>query len=242
MKVGIVHIGDELLTGKINPYPVEMIREILSKNAEISLLQIVIDDVDEIVRSISHAKESQIDILIITGGLGPTLDDLTRDAIAKCMNVELEIDQTALDDLRGFMVKKHPEKELDDTSKHMARIPRGSVALHNMCGAACGIKVKLGALTLYSFPGFPNEFMPMFKEYVLPDIIGNDEIVEELSVFIGESEIDPCLRRISEKYSVRVASLPSLEWKTKGNKVLIKGEKDRVAHAKKELENYINSL
>ena len=218
MKIGIIHIGDELLTGKINPYPFEMISAIQSKNAEVSSIQIITDDIDIIVKALDHSQKSDIDLLIVTGGLGPTLDDLTREAVAEYMGVDLEID------------------------KKMVRIPKGSTAVHNICGAACGIKAQAGKMTIFCLPGFPNEMMPMFEESILPLIIGNEEVSEELTTFVNESDIDPYLRQISEKYHVRVASLPSLEWKTKGNKVVIKGRKEEVLAARKELENCINSL
>ena len=83
--------------------------------------------------------------------------------------------------------------------------------------------------------------MPMFYESILPVISGNGEVSEELTIFINESDVDPYLRQISEKYGVRVASLPSLDYKKIGNKVVIKGKKEKVLLAKKEFENYINS-
>lgn len=242
MKIGIIHIGDELLTGKINPYPFEMISAIQSKNAEVSSIQIITDDIDIIVKALDHSQKSDIDLLIVTGGLGPTLDDLTREAVAEYMNVDLEIDKKSLADLEKFMKLRHPDKELAEISKRMVRIPKGSTAVHNICGAACGIKAQAGKMTIFCLPGFPNEMMPMFEESILPLIIGNEEVSEELTTFVNESDIDPYLRQISEKYHVRVASLPSLEWKTKGNKVVIKGRKEEVLAARKKLENCINSL
>lgn len=241
MNVGIIHIGDELLTGKINPYSAEMIEAIRSKGADVSFIQVITDDIDVIVRALSYSQNSNVDIVIVTGGLGPTLDDITREAVAEYMGAELEIDQESIDYLEQFMKKIHSEKELEEISKRMARVPQGAEAVRNICGAACGIKAVIKNMTVFCLPGFPNEMMPMFYESILPVISGNDEISEELTIFINESDVDPYFRQISEKYNVRVASLPSLDYKRIGNKVVIKGKKEKVLLAKEELENCINS-
>lgn len=241
MNVGIIHIGDELLTGKINPYSAEMIEAIRSKGADVSFIQVITDDVDVIVRALSYSQNSNVDIVIVTGGLGPTLDDITREAVAEYMGAELKIDQESIDYLEQFMKKIHPEKELEEISKRMARVPQGAEAVRNICGAACGIKAVIKNMTVFCLPGFPNEMMPMFYESILPVISGNDEISEELTIFINESDVDPYFRQISEKYNVRVASLPSLDYKRIGNKVVIKGKKEKVLLAKEEFENCINS-
>ena len=241
MNVGIIHIGDELLTGKINPYSAEMIEAIRSKGADVSFIQVITDEVDVIVRALSYSQNSNVDIVIVTGGLGPTLDDITREAVAEYMGAELKIDQESIDYLEQFMKKIHPEKELEEISKRMARVPKGAEAVRNICGAACGIKAVIKNMTVFCLPGFPNEMMPMFYESILPVISGNDEISEELTIFINESDVDPYFRQISEKYKVRVASLPSLDYKRIGNKVVIKGKKEKVLLAKEEFENCINS-
>lgn len=241
MNVGIIHIGDELLTGKINPYSAEMIEAIKSKGADVAFIQVITDDIDVIARSLAYAQDSNVDIAIVTGGLGPTLDDITREAVAEYMGTELEIDQGSIDYLEQFMKKRHPEKELEEISKRMARVPKGAEAVRNICGAACGIKAVVKNMTIFCLPGFPNEMMPMFYESILPMISGNDEISEEFTIFINESDVDPYFRQISEKYGVRVASLPSLDYKKIGNKVVIKGKKEKVLLAKEEFENCINS-
>lgn len=241
MNVGIIHIGDELLTGKINPYPAEMIEAIRSKGADVSFIQVITDDIEVIVRALSYSQNSNVDVVIVTGGLGPTLDDITREAVAEYMGAELEMDQDSIDYLEQFMKKRHPEKEIEEISKRMARVPQGAEAVRNICGAACGIKAVVKNVTIFCLPGFPNEMMPMFYESILPMISGNDEISEELTIFINESDVDPYFRQISEKYGVRVASLPSLDYKKIGNKVVIKGKKEKVLLAKEEFENCINS-
>ena len=242
MNVGIINIGDELLTGKKDPYPAEMIEAVRSKGADVAFIQVITDDIDVIVKALAYSQNADVDILIVTGGLGPTLDDLTREAVAEYMGTELEIDEKSLYELERFMKRIHPEKELEEISKRMARVPKGAEAVHIVCGAACGIKARIKNMTVFCLPGFPNEMIPMFYESILPVISGNDEISEELTIFINESDVDPYMRQISEKYNVRVASLPSLDYKKIGNKVVIKGKKENVLLARKEFENCINSL
>ena len=99
MNVGIINIGDELLTGKKDPYPAEMIEAVRSKGADVAFIQVITDDIDVIVKALAYSQNADVDILIVTGGLGPTLDDLTREAVAEYMGTELEIDEKSLDEL-----------------------------------------------------------------------------------------------------------------------------------------------
>ena len=125
MNVGIINIGDELLTGKKDPYPAEMIEAVRSKGADVAFIQVITDDIDVIVKALAYSQNADVDILIVTGGLGPTLDDLTREAVAEYMGTELEIDEKSLYELERFMKRIHPEKELEEISKRMARVPQG---------------------------------------------------------------------------------------------------------------------
>ena len=95
MRTGILHIGDELLTGEIDPYSKEIVGMIRRQGARLDLLEVLADREDDIIKGFEHARELGVNILVVTGGLGPTLDDITREALARYLGVELVVDAGA---------------------------------------------------------------------------------------------------------------------------------------------------
>jgi molybdenum cofactor synthesis domain-containing protein len=241
MRIGILHIGDELLTGAIDPYPREIIALIRHKGADLDLLEVLGDREDDIVRGLHHAEALGIDVLVITGGLGPTLDDLTREAVARYLGVELVVDPRAEVALEEALTRMHGRRaEMNDIIRRMARVPRGAKALRNGTGAACGIEAVHGTLTLFCLPGFPNEMVPMFREHVLPRIAESGAVELEVRVWRGESSLEPLFQEVAAAHEVRIASLPSVCWREEGNRVIFKGPRDEaeaaLAHFQRLLE------
>src|SRR5690554_4158274 len=93
--VAFIHVGDELLNGGIDPYPVEMIERMRRDGCSITCVTVVRDDVDDIVSAFRFVISLDPNVVIVTGGLGPTMDDVTREALAELMETELEIDEEA---------------------------------------------------------------------------------------------------------------------------------------------------
>lgn len=226
MRTGILHIGDELLTGDIDPYPKEMIQMIRRNGARLDLLEVLPDREGDIVLGFEHARAMGIDVLVVTGGLGPTLDDITREALATYLGAELEVDPTAERDMVEALSRMHGRPfAVNDVLRRMARVPHGAKALKNIAGAACGVEAVKDKMSMFLLPGFPEEMVPMFRAYVLPRIEGNGEIDLEMRVWRGESSLEPLFELIVSEFPVRVASLPSSNWKEEGNRVIIKGRK-----------------
>jgi nicotinamide-nucleotide amidase len=241
MRIGILHIGDELLTGAIDPYPREIIALIRQKGADLDLLEVLGDREDDIVRGLEHAQGLDIHVLVITGGLGPTLDDLTREAVARYLGTELVVDREAEAALEEALTRMHGRPAvLNDIIRRMARVPRGAKALRNPVGAACGIEALHSEMTLFCLPGFPNEMVPMFREHVLPRITESGIMEAELRVWRGESSLEPLFQEIAAAHKVRIASLPSICWREEGNRVIFKGPREEaeaaLAHFQRLLE------
>ncbi|MDW5561672.1 MAG: molybdopterin-binding protein [Methanomassiliicoccus sp.] len=223
MRTGILHIGDELLTGEIDPYPREMIEMIRRKGARLNLLEVLADREDDIIKGFEHARELGVNILVVTGGLGPTLDDITREALARYLGVELVVDAGAEKALAEGLTLMHCRPiMMNDALRRMARVPTGAKPLKNITGQACGVEAVKGEMTIFLLPGFPDEMVPMFREHILPRIEGNGEIDLDVKVSRGESLLEPLFELIVAEFPVQLASLPS---KTDGTRVIIKGRR-----------------
>ncbi len=245
MRTGILHIGDELLTGATDPYPREIIALMRRKGATLDLLEVLGDMEDDIVRGLEHAQALNINILIITGGLGPTLDDLTRGAVARYLGTDLIVDKGAEAALEEALTRMHGRPaEMNEIIRRMARIPRGSKALRNITGAACGIEAVKDTMTLFCLPGFPNEMVPMFQAYILPRIAESGTVEVELRVWRGESSLEPLFQEVAAAHDVRIASLPCVRWREDGNRVIFKGRRDEaeaaLTHFERLLQQYSN--
>ncbi|MFP4545832.1 MAG: competence/damage-inducible protein A [Methanomassiliicoccales archaeon] len=241
MKIEMVHIGDELLTGEIDPYPRDMIELIERKGATVNMINVVRDDYGDIMRLLRSAEEAGVDLLIITGGLGPTLDDITREVVADFLGAELEVRE----DAEGWFIEAvkrmyGARPVMTEDNKRMARVPRGARALKNITGAAAGIDAEKGGTRIFCLPGFPKEMLPMFEEYILPLVKGERVHQKEIRGHRGESTMAPLFQEIVRRYRVKIASLPSTEWAEKGNRIIIKGEdQEEVERAASHLERMI---
>jgi len=240
MKIEIVHIGDELLTAEIDPYPSQMIRMIRERGANVNMITVIGDDFPEIMRVFRSAGQSEVDFLIVTGGLGPTLDDITRNAVAEYLGVEMEVRKDAVEWLVEAVKRMYGKKPvLTNEALRMATMPKGAIALKNITGAACGIEAKKGKMTIFCLPGFPKEMLPMFQEYILPRIESDNIYEKELRAWLGETTMEPLFQRIIKEYRVRIASLPDENWREKGNKIIVKGQKEEVEKAAEKLQKLL---
>jgi nicotinamide-nucleotide amidase len=240
MKIEILHIGDELLTAEIDPYPSQMINMIRERGGSVNMITVIGDDFPEITRALTSAGESKVDLLIITGGLGPTLDDITRSAVAEYLGVELEVRNDAVEWLVEAVERMYGKKPvLTNEALRMATMPKGAIALKNITGAACGIEAKQGDMTIFCLPGFPKEMLPMFREYILPRIESDNIHQKEVRAWLGETTMEPLFQRIIKEHRVRIASLPDENWREKGNRIIIKGQKEEVEKAAEELQKLL---
>ncbi|HUV25217.1 MAG TPA: competence/damage-inducible protein A [Methanomassiliicoccales archaeon] len=225
MKIEIIHIGDELLTGDIDPYPKTLIETVRGRGANVNLVTVVRDNYDDIMRLLESAEEARVDILIITGGLGPTLDDITRHVVADFLGTELELRDDAVEWFIEAVKKMYGAKPvMTDENMLMAMVPEGATALRNITGAAAGIDALKGEMRIFCLPGFPKEMLPMFEEYILPLIEGEKTFEKEVRGKRGESTMAPLFQEIVRNFRVRIASLPTENWLKEGNRIIIKGD------------------
>ncbi|MGD1060903.1 MAG: molybdopterin-binding protein [Methanomassiliicoccales archaeon] len=234
MRIELLVIGDELLTGRTDPYPAAIIGEIKKRGAYVSRLTVITDDLDIIVSELEASKLRGTELNIVTGGLGPTIDDVTRHAVAKFFGVDLVVDGEAERWLGEAIQRMHGRRPKPNAEALlMARVPRGTKALSNPVGAACGIEATSGTMRIVCLPGFPKEMATMFDLHVLPLIVPEASVEREFRVKLRETTLEPIFQTLAKEYGVRIASLPKEDWRSTGNVVVIKGESEKVDAASK---------
>ncbi|MEW4922966.1 competence/damage-inducible protein A [Algibacter sp. 2305UL17-15] len=169
MLAEIITIGDELLIGQVIDTNSAFIAEEFNKIG-VSIYQItsVQDDKSHILQAFRDA-ESRVDIIIITGGLGPTKDDITKKTIAEYFNDTLIRDASVLNNIEDIW-KKYARKTLLQINKDQALIPSKATVLMNEFGTAPGMWLEKGEKTFVSLPGVPFEMKQLVVNKVIPRI------------------------------------------------------------------------
>jgi len=191
-KASIISIGNELLSGKtVDTNAAYIAGQLRTVGIPVVGVYSVGDEEPAIRRKLALACE-EADVLIVTGGLGPTDDDLTRQAIAGFLGVDLELREDLLATLRQFFDRRNIEMPQRNTAQ--ACIPRGADAIENPVGTAPGIRAEFDGKLLFAMPGVPSEMRHMLDTFILPELqrlaAGQAIAVRRLRCFgAGESRI-----------------------------------------------------
>ncbi len=191
-KAAIISIGNELLNGQtVDTNAAYIAGQLRTIGVPVVGAYSVADEEPAIRRKLALALE-EADILLITGGLGPTDDDLTRQAIAGLLGVDLVLQAELLKTLRQFFDCRGVEMPQRNTVQ--ACIPRGAAAIENRMGTAPGIRAEFDGKLLFAMPGVPGEMQHMLDTFVLPElqrfVAGQVIVVRRLRCFgAGESKI-----------------------------------------------------
>ncbi len=195
MRAEILCVGSELLLGQIIDTNAAYIAQRLARaGIDVHRKQTAGDNLERIVDCIRGAL-SRADILVITGGLGPTTDDLTRDAISLALDAPLEFDEAIAQHLRDWFAGR--QITIVDSILRQAYVPRGAVALDNPAGTAPGLRAETpDKKLLFAVPGVPREMKVLLDNSIIPFLLERVEgkpqlIVSRLlrSFGIGESMI-----------------------------------------------------
>ncbi|MBS3982940.1 MAG: competence/damage-inducible protein A [Dethiobacter sp.] len=175
MKTEIIAVGTELLLGQIANTNARFLSEKLAeKGINVYWHTVVGDNPARLAETFSIAL-TRADLIIFSGGLGPTIDDLTKETVAEVLNLALEKDEAWTKELERIFARL--ERVMTDNNYKQALIPRGARLLINDHGTAPGIWLEHGGKILVLLPGPPRELMPMFTAEVLPLLPEKDGVI-----------------------------------------------------------------
>ncbi len=191
MKVEVLAVGTELLLGQIvNGNAAEIGRRLAEAGLDHYHQAVVGDNLGRITAALSLAA-GRADAVIVTGGLGPTQDDLTREAIAAAAGVEMAYSEEFAAHLRELWARRRG-REMPASNLRQAEYPQGAVLLPNSRGTAPGLRLQMGGAWVIALPGVPQEMLPMLEEQVIPFLVaeagGGGVLVSRLIRCWGESE------------------------------------------------------
>ena len=199
----IIAVGSELLTPeKIDTNSLFLTRHLNQLGIRVERKLVVGDSSEQISQGVQQALQSA-QVVIVTGGLGPTTDDITREVVAEVLNRPLHFD----DDLMEKIEKRVSRFgfKLSENNRRQAKVPEGATVLENSRGTAPGLYIKTGDCSLFLLPGPPAELKPMFRKQVLDRIRGQvpdgQFLSEHLRVAsLGESAVDARIAPIYQGY------------------------------------------
>ena len=198
----IVSIGNEILAGQtVDTNAAHLCAELLSIGVPVVSSYTVGDEIERIVRAFALAS-ADAEVVIATGGLGPTDDDLTRQALAKFLGAELKSQNELLEKMREYFTRRN--LQMAAKNEIQAFLPIGARTLANNRGTAPGIRAETAGKLFFAMPGVPLEMKQMFAESVLPELrqFAGDQavVVRKLRCFgAGESTIAQRLGTIMQR-------------------------------------------
>ena len=197
MRVEILAVGTELLLGQIANRNARWMSESLAAiGADVLHHQVVGDNLDRIVEAM-RLSAGRADVVIVTGGLGPTQDDITRDALAVVMGAPM-IRHAELEDLLREKFRSFGRRDMPVSNLRQADVPEGARYLTPSRGTAPGLVADLpGETRIYAVPGVPEEMVEMMEGTILPELASQGAAVVRSRVLrcagIGESALAECV-------------------------------------------------
>jgi len=201
-RIEILTIGDELIEGRlVDTNAFELSAKLTDLGLRVTEHRSVGDDMDGMVEALRTAA-GRADTVLVSGGLGPTSDDLTAAAAARAFGLEIERSSEALEHTRQFFSERG--REMPPTNEKQADLPAGCTILPNPEGTAVGFRLDADSCRLYFMPGVPREIRRMADESALPDLAGRlssaPQMVATLKIFgKGESEVAQLLEGIEDE-------------------------------------------
>ena len=169
MKAELVSIGDEILIGQIvNTNAVFLAKELNKIGVEVAQISSVSDQKEIIVNALDEARK-RADIIIMTGGLGPTKDDVTKHTLCEYFDDHLVKNEKVLEHIENIF-KKYVTTPISDMNREQANLPTKATILHNRLGTAAGMWFLDAGQVFVSLPGVPYEMEALIKNEVLPKI------------------------------------------------------------------------
>jgi nicotinamide-nucleotide amidase len=199
--------GDEVVTGEVaDTNAAWLSRELAVLGFDVARHTAVGDRLEALVDLLREIA-GRADLCLCTGGLGPTCDDLTAEAVSRAFGMPLEMDEAALARIEAYFIRLN--RPMPEINKKQALLPKESDRLDNLWGTAPGFTLRVGRCRFVFMPGVPGEMKAMFGHWVRPDLprqfaLHPDRLVILNTVGIGESALQERLDRIALSPEVRL--------------------------------------
>ncbi|HHY74714.1 MAG TPA: competence/damage-inducible protein A [Bacillus bacterium] len=194
MNAEIIAVGTELLLGQIANTNAQFLSKELAELGINVFYHSVVGDNEARLKHVIETARNRSDVLIFTGGLGPTKDDLTKETLASVLALPLVEDKNVLETIASYFKKQH--RQMTENNRKQALVIEGSTILSNDFGTAPGLALVCGDCIYMLFPGPPSELKPMYKNYgrkILLEQLEINECIESrvLKFFgIGEAQLE----------------------------------------------------
>lgn len=202
----ILATGDEIRTGTlVDSNSAHIAEQLEQQGIEVTRHHCVGDELTGLTAVIREISQ-RADLAMVTGGLGPTVDDRTAEALAMAADRPLVLDEAALEQIKQFFAKR--DFPFAPSNRKQALIPEGADCLYNPIGTAPGFSMKINQCTFFCMPGVPHEMFEMLADKVLPRVQSLQDgprqhsLVQTLSVFgLGESVVGEKVAEVEERYA-----------------------------------------
>ena len=185
----VISVGNEVVSGRtVDTNAACIARRLTAAGVPVVGIHATRDE-REAIKQVLNRAAREADIVVISGGLGPTDDDLTRQALADFLGVELALREDLLERIRGFFARRGAE--MPGRNVVQAHVPTGARAIENQMGTAPGIEAQKGRTLLFALPGVPIEMERMLEAHVVPrvrEIAGSQVIVTKRLRCFGAGE------------------------------------------------------
>jgi nicotinamide-nucleotide amidase len=202
MRIEVICTGDEVLTGKIVNTNFSYISQKLEDfGLSVKWETTVGDDREDLLLAFQLAGQ-RADAVIVNGGLGPTVDDLSQEIAAKAAGVPLILNEEWLTKMSDYF--KRRERPMPASNRKQAMLPEGSEIIDNPIGTACGFALNIGKARFFFTPGVPREVRRMLEEQIIPRLLAKSG--KQTAIFLkrfhsyglGESHVDMMLKGVEE--------------------------------------------
>ena len=216
MNAQIITIGDEILIGQIVDTNATFIAQELNKiGVSVTSMHSIPDNIEDILHFLNKAQD-QVELVLLTGGLGPTKDDLTKKALCEYFEDHLVENEVVLAHIK-MLFKKYISTKMNESNLTQALLPSKALAMHNAYGTAPGMWLQKGKTVFVSMPGVPFEMKAILTDVVLPKIVQEFKrpyiIHKTIQTYgVGESAIAADIASFEDALPshIKLAYLPSL--------------------------------
>jgi nicotinamide-nucleotide amidase len=208
-RIEIITIGDEVLRGETQENNgAHLSRALIRSGLGVWKITVLPDDMDTLVDEFKGAA-GHSDAVIVTGGLGPTVDDLTKEALIRAFGCATEHREGIVEEIEVRL--KARGREMPTGYRDQARVPVGAEIIANPVGLAIGLRMRAGACEFFLLPGVPAEMRAMFEASVLPALgpPGIDIAIRFRTFGLIETEVEDALRKVMPEDMLKAVSIIS---------------------------------